>query len=135
MLNALHILQANTLETKQYDPCTLKVRSHGAICPVCGSSFIHAVFGNCSHGVMGYDAICNVLTLESHIAITQNRYGTHSCATSHTSMHRMQSKLHCVNSVINNHTIKFLDLKNRSRTSHHVNKALDKRQVPYFRVM
>ena len=73
---------------------------------------------------MGLDGICNVLTLESHIAITQNRYGAHSCVTSHTSMHCTQSKSHCVNSVINNHAIQFLFLKNRSGTSHRVNEPL-----------
>ena len=69
----------------------------------------------------GLDVICNVLTLKSHIAIAQNRYGTHSCVTSHTSMHRTQRKSHHVNSVINNHTIQFLYIKNRSRTLHRVN--------------
>ena len=76
--------------------------------------FIHAFLWNCSHDVMGLDAICNVLTLESHIAITQNRYGTihvgQVCITRRAS--------HCVNSVINNHTIQLLYLKNRSRKSH-----------------
>ena len=28
MLNASHILQANTLETKQYDPCTLRAKAN-----------------------------------------------------------------------------------------------------------
>ena len=87
----------------------LKVRSYGTIC----SAFLW----NCSHDVMGLDSIYNVLTLESNIAITQNRYGTiyvghctHVCITRRAS--------HCVNSVINNHTIQFLYLKNRSRKSH-----------------
>ena len=101
-----------------------KVRSHCAICSASKSSFIHAFLRNCSHHVMGLDAICNVLTLESHITIAWNRYRTHSRGTSHTGMHRMQSKLHHVNSVINNHAIQFLFLKNRSRTSHRVNEAL-----------
>ena len=61
-----------------------------------------------------------VQTLELHIASVQNRYGTHSCATSHTSMHCTLSKSYCVNSVINIHTIQFLYLKNCSRTSHMV---------------
>ena len=55
----------------------------------------------CAHSVMDLDVICNLLTLELHIAIAQNRYGTHSCATLHTSMHYMQSKSHHVNSLIN----------------------------------
>ena len=45
--------------------------------------------------------------------------------TSHTGMHRIQSKSHCVNSVINN---QFLYLKNRSRTLHPVNKVHTVRQ-------
>ena len=60
---------------------------------------------------MGLDAICNVLTLESHITIAQNRFGTNSYVTSHTSMHGTQSKSHLVNSVINDHTIQLLYLK------------------------
>ena len=36
-------------------------------------------------------------------------------------MHHMQSKSHCVNSVINNHTIQFLYLKNRSHKLYRVN--------------
>ena len=107
-----------------YFTTRLKVHSHGAICSACDNSFIHAFLWYCSHSAMGLDAICNVCTLESHIAITQNRHGTHSCVTLHTSMHHMQSKSHCVNSVINNHTIQFLYLKNCSRTSHRVNERL-----------
>ena len=57
---------------------------------------------------MGVDAICNVLILESHIAVAQNGYETHSCVTWHTNMYCTQSKSHCVNSVINIHTIHFL---------------------------
>ena len=86
------------------------------------TAVLYAFLWNCSHDAMGLDAICNILTLELHIAIAQNRYGTHSCVTSHTSMHCAQSKSHHVNSVINNHSIQFLYLKNRSRTSHRVNK-------------
>ena len=117
-------LQLWTVSQTWIESPSFKVRSHGAICSACNSSFIHVFLWNCSHDAMGLDVICNVLTLESHITITQNRYGNHSCVTSHTSMHHMQSKTHHVNSVINNHTIQFLYLKNRSRTSHHVNETL-----------
>ena len=102
----------------------LKGCSYCSICSACDSCFIHAFLWNCSHGAMCLDAICSVLTLESHITITQNRYGTDSCMTSHTSMHHTQSKLHCVNSVINNHTIQFLYLKNRGHTLGRVNEPL-----------
>ena len=70
---------------------SFQVRSHGAICSACDSSFTHEFLWNCSHSAMGLDAICNVLTLELHIAIAQNGYEAHSCVTSHTSMHRTQS--------------------------------------------
>ena len=69
------------------------------------SVFLHAIWWNCSHGAMGVDEICNVFILESHIAITQNGYGTHSCTTSHTNMDHTQSKLHHVNTSINLHAI------------------------------
>ena len=62
----------------------------------------------CSHGAMNLDAICNVLTLEMHVAITQNGCGTYSCAMLHTSMHHMHMKSHHVNSVINIHTTYFM---------------------------
>ena len=63
-----------------------------------------AISDFCSHCAMVLDAICNVLTLESHIAITQNGCGTYSYAMSHTSMHRIHMKLHHVNSIIIIHT-------------------------------
>ena len=54
----------------------VKARLHGAMCDCdllyqemeCCLRFSDF----CSHGSIGLDAICNVLTLESHIAITQN---------------------------------------------------------------
>ena len=61
----------------------------------------------CSHGAIGYECDLLWIWIGIHIAFTeiaQNRYGTHSCATSHIPLHCTQSKLHHVNSIINVHT-------------------------------
>ena len=63
-----------------------------------------AISDFCSQCAMVLNALCNVLTLEWHIAIAQNGCGTYSCAMSHTSMHRTHMKLHHVNSIIIIHT-------------------------------
>ena len=66
---------------------TLKVRSHGTICSAWDSSFIHVFLWNCSHGAMGLDAICNVLTLALHIAIIHVQHQTQvyiACRANHT---------------------------------------------------
>ena len=57
---------------------------------------------------MSVDAICNVLALESHIAITQNGCGTYLCVTLHTPVHHTHMKLHHMNTLIDIHTIHFL---------------------------
>ena len=85
-------MSENKNELKSLIQCTyfidvLKASSHGTICSVCNSIFLHAILWNCSHSAIVVDAICNVFILESHITIAQNGYGTHSCAILHTQMY------------------------------------------------
>ena len=50
--------------------------------------YLHVILWNYSHGAMGVDVICYVyIYIYWNHGITQNGYGTYSCATSHTEMH------------------------------------------------
>ena len=93
-----------------------KARSHGAIPCACDTSLHMRFLWKCSHCAMGLDAICNVLTLESHVTIAQNGCGTYSCATSHTHLNCTHMESHHVNSVINIHTFQFLIVQIARRT-------------------
>ena len=46
-------------QSKVQSRTILKTRSHGAICSACDSRLYMRFLWNCSHGVMGLDAICN----------------------------------------------------------------------------
>ena len=52
----LHICIAGIVVTSW----SVKARSHGVICSVCDSSFLHAILWNCSHSAMSVDVICYV---------------------------------------------------------------------------
>ena len=74
----------------------------------------------CSHGAIGYECDLLCISIGMHITFTEiarNRYGTHSCATSHIPLHHMQSKSHHVNSIINIHTIHFLHRKRTQKNA------------------
>ena len=106
-------------ETKARDASWLKARSHGAFFCLRLQFMNWIVACNlvqmCSHGAMSRDAIRNVLTLESHITIAQNGYGTHSCAASHTSLYQTHAKSHRVNTSIETNTIQFMNRKRKQK--------------------
>ena len=95
----------------------LKTRSHSSILSEWDSVFkkyFSVQFSMvCSHGAIGYECDLLCISFGMHIAFTQNRYGTHSCVTSHIPLHCTQSKSHHVNSIINVHTIHFQHRKSK----------------------
>ena len=65
--------------------------------------------------------ICNVLTLESHIAIAHNGCGTYSCVMPLTPLYHTNAKLHHVNTSIETNTIQFTNRKCKQKKTQRVN--------------